>query len=363
MRIGIVMHPYGEKKPGGLPRIIFGWTQGLLSVDRENEYSIFFKEQPLARPLLPGSNWTTYVLGAGRFWLDRLRYAPQADVYLFNTPVLPLFWKPPKSVVIVLDYPYKYLKARNLKERLFRFFISWYHRRSLRRADHIIAVSESTKRDTMRFFDIPADKITVVYHGFTDVCKLPEQSLSLPEKFFFFAGTIKERKNVLNIVKAFELFQARCPDATHRLVLAGKNEGPYYEAVLSYIREKGIESNVVFMGHLDESQLSYAYKRAEALIFPSIVEGTGFPILEAMSCGLPVITSNIFGPAEMGGNDGAVLIDPYDPLQIALAMERLVSDTAFRQEQVRLGLKQAKRFDWNTTGRETLGVLTRTAHS
>ena len=117
------MHPYGEKRPGGLPRIIHGWTEALLSVDRKNEYVIFFKDKPESLPVLPGNNWQTEVLGRGRFWLDRLRHHTICDVYLFNTPVLPFFWKPPKSVVIALDYPYKYLPPRSFFDRCRRIFV------------------------------------------------------------------------------------------------------------------------------------------------------------------------------------------------------------------------------------------------
>src|SRR3989344_713644 len=105
MKIGIILHPYGEKKPGGLPRIIFGWAEALLSVDKNNEYTLFFKDEISKPPALPGSNWTTHILGKGRFWLNRLKKYPQSDVYIFNTPVLPFLWKPKKSVIIVLDYP------------------------------------------------------------------------------------------------------------------------------------------------------------------------------------------------------------------------------------------------------------------
>ena len=363
MKIGIIMHPYGEKKPGGLPRIIFGWARALLNVDTKNEYLIYFKDAITAPPDLPGSHWSTHALGRGRFWLNRLKHAPQADVYLFNTPVLPLFWKPKKAVIIALDYPYKYLKAESLKQWLFRFFISWYHGYSLRRADHIISVSDSTKRDTMKFFGVPESKITTVYHGFTDVCKIPEVRVSIPEKFFFFAGTIKERKNVHRIIEGFAHFLAQHPEAVHKIVIGGINRGRYYERVLASIKEKNLGEKVVFLGHLSEGQMSFVYKRAEALVFPSIVEGTGFPILEAMSCGAPAITSNIFGPAELGANGGGVLVDPYSSQAIGEAMGRVAFDAVFREEQVRRGYEQAKRFNWENTGRETLAILERIARS
>jgi len=361
MRIGIIMHPYGERKPGGLPRIISGWTEALLSVDSRNEYVIFLKEKPSVPPALPGGNWRVEVLGRGRFWLDRLRRHTPCDVYLFNTPVLPFFWKPPRAVVIVLDYPYKYLPARNFFDRCRRYFISWYHHLSLKRADHILAVSESTRRDTIRFFGVPKEKTSVIYHGFKKICELPEKPVSLPEKFFFFAGTMKERKNVMTVIKSFELFRRSSPAAPHRLVLSGKNDGRYFRELAAYIRSRNLQDSVLFTGHLSEPELAFAYKRAEALIFPSIVEGTGFPVLEAMGCGLPVITSNIFGPAELGANGGAILVNPRSAEEIAAAMRRIVFNPAFREEQVKRGFAQASRFSWTNTGRETLALLEMTA--
>ena len=356
MKIGIILHPYGEKTPGGLPRIIFGWAQALLSVDQKNEYIIFVKERPAVLPDLPGKNWRLEVLGNGRFWLDRLKKAPGADVYLFNTPVLPFFWRPPKSAVIALDYPYKYLKARGLKEKLFRIFLGWYHRRSLRHADHIIAVSHSTKNDTVKFFGVSPEKISVVYHGFKKICELPEKSVDAPERFFFFAGTMKERKNVFNIIKGFEIFLKSDKTKT-KLFLGGRVEGEYYQTMLRYVESHGLTDEVLFPGYFNENELSYIYKRALALVFPSIVEGTGFPILEAMGCGVPVITSNIFGPAELGANDSAILVDPYSPEEIAVAMGKISGDEVFRKDLIEKGREQCRKFSWENTGRETLKIL------
>lgn len=353
------MHPYGEKKPGGLPRIIFGWASALMSIDKANDYLIFFKDKTTTPPDLPGSRWSTHMLGTGRFWLNRLRRFPEADVYLFNTPVLPLFWKPKKAVIIALDYPYKYLKAESFKQWLFRFFIGWYHGYSLRRADHIISVSDSTKRDTIKFFGVPEEKITTVYHGFTDVCAVVESKVKLPEKYFFFAGTIKERKNVHRIIEGFRHFLTKYPQAPHMVVIGGINQGRYYERVLALIETLELQDRVLFLGHLNESQMSYVYKRAEALVFPSIVEGTGFPILEAMSCGVPAITSNIFGPAELGSGGAGILINPYNSEEIGEAMGQVAFDAEFRKQHVMRGLEQVHKFNWENTGRETLAILER----
>lgn len=365
MKIGIIMHPYGEKKPGGLPRIIFGWAEALMRNDDKNEYIIFLKKKPERVPALPGKNWRVEVLGTGRLWLSRLKYAPLCDVYLFNTPVLPLLYKPRRSVIIALDYPYKYLAPRSFAERLKRVFIGWYHGYSLRRADHVVAVSNSTKNDTVRFFHISPEKISVVYHGYKKICEVSEQEppARLPEKYFFFAGTLKERKNVMRIVEAFALCIKNSKSFAHDLVIGGKNEGEHYATLQKFVTKEGITKRVHFLGHLNEPQLSYVYKRAEALVFPSIVEGTGFPILEAMSCGIPAITSNIFGPAELGGNGAAVLVDPYKASEIARAMERMTTDKEFRASIVAQGPAQLKNFSWDRCGKETLEILEKAAQT
>ena len=170
MKIGIILHPYGESKPGGLARTIFEWTKGLLEIDQKNQYIIFLKNQPVSRPDLPGANWRIEVLGDGWFWKDRLKHHLRADVYIFQTPALPIFYRPKNAVIIAQDYPYQYLPAKNFDERIKNRLIYLYHRHSLRRANLIVAVSESSKRDTIRFFGIPEHKIAVVYMGYKNIC-------------------------------------------------------------------------------------------------------------------------------------------------------------------------------------------------
>lgn len=353
MTIGIVLNPYGETKPGGLARVIFEWTNALIARDRENTYKVFVKGNPKV-PDFTGAPWSFVPLGNGAFWLDRLA-EHACDVYLFNTPVLPLSFRPKRSVILAYDFPYKHLPATTLKEYIQYKLTGLYHGWSLRRANAVISVSESTKDEIVQLFGVTPQKITPIYHGFKRICALPETTVALPEKFFFFAGTIKERKNVLNIVKAYELF--RKEQGTHKLVIGGKKEGPYYERIVRYITAHALTGDVVFLDHLNDQQLSYTYRRAEALIFPSLIEGTGNPILEAMDCGIPVITSNIFGPAELGSNGSALLIDPYKPEEIADAMRHIVCDPELRKTLVQKGFEQVKYFSWDTAFKETMALF------
>lgn len=357
MKIGIILHPFGENKPGGLARTIFEWTKGLLEIDDKNQYIIFVKHQPRVRPVLPGKNWQLEVLGGGWFWKERLRQAPAVDVYIFQTPALPIFYRPAKSIVITQDYPYEYLKSRTARERIRNFLIRYYHHWSLHRADVIVAVSQSSKADTIRFFNLPEEKIKVVYMGYKNVCAVPELLVSLPAKFFLFVGVIKERKNFFNIVKAFEEFKRNHPDVSHKLVVAGKIGNSYFGSVAAYIQQKNLTAEIIFLEYLNDGQLSYVYRRAEALIFPSLVESFGFPCLEAMSCGVPVITTKYQGPAEIV-NGAGILVDPFDYLAIAEAMAKVVHNDILRHQLIEQGHVRSREFSWQKAATQLLAVIT-----
>lgn len=358
MKIGIILHPYGESKPGGLARTIFEWTNGLLEIDRENEYIIFLKNQPVSRPNFPGANWRIEILGDGWFWKDRLKYRSRADVYIFQTPVLPLFYRPPKSIIITQDYPYYYLSPHNLGERLRNILTRLYHRHSLRRADLIVAVSKSSKSDTIRFFNLPEEKVEVVYMGYKDICAVPAIEIPLPDKFFLFVGVIKERKNFLNVFKAFAQFKRDNDSSVHKLVVAGKTGNDYFRSVEKDIDLAGLHDRIIFLEYLNDGQLSYVYQRAEALIFPSLVESFGFPCLEAMSCGVPVITTKYQGPAEIVDRAG-ILVNPNNFMAIAQAMEKIVQDQNLRRRLVEAGLARAKEFSWPKAAAGLLRALER----
>lgn len=358
MTIGIILHPYGEDSPAGLSRIIFELTKWMLSTDSVNDYLIFLKEKPkLPLPFYSG-RWKMEILGSGYFWLERLRYASHADVYIFNTPVMPFFFRPRKTVVIVLDFAYKYFNVRNWREILLNFLLTKYHKFSLKRADAIVAISNATKKDVVSFFGIPENKISIIYPGFNRICEMgSKEKMPLPEKFFLFVGVLKERKNVLNVIKAFNEFRKKHNGFS--LVIAGKARGHYFETIKSFVRDNSLERDVLFQGYLSDGELAVLYKKAEALVFPSMVEGFGFPVLEAMHCGLPVITSNVSSLAELGANKAAILVNPESVREIAEAMSRVVIDKDFRQNLIDNGFKQAERFSWDKSAQEMFALLSK----
>lgn len=360
MKIGILLHPYDEDKPAGLARTILGFVTGMLETDRDNEYFIFVKKQPRKLLTLPGNNWKLQVLGEGFFWLDRMQYAPRADVYVFHTPVMPFFWRPPKSVVIVLDFAYHYLPAQDMRTFFYNKMIGLYHGHSLRKTDHIVSISKATKKEVIKLYKIPEHKISIVYMGFHSICKLPEEKLSVavPEKFFLFVGVLKPRKNPFTVIQAFIQFHKSHPE--YKLVVAGKGGGPYYETMQNYIRKHNAENSVLFTGFVTDGQLSYLYKRAFALVFPSLFEGSfALPVFEAMDCGVPVITSGE-GPYESleeTVGDAGLLVNPIDTDAITHAMKRLVEESGLRETLIQKGHEHAKKFSWEKAGRELLRVV------
>ncbi|MFY9462612.1 MAG: glycosyltransferase family 1 protein [Candidatus Sungiibacteriota bacterium] len=356
MKIGIVLHPYGEDKPAGLARTIFEFTKALIAHDPDNEYIIFLKKKPRVAPDLPGRNWRVVVLGDGLLWLERLRHAPAADIYVFNTPVMPLWWRPRRSVVLALDFAYKYFPPADIAGRIRNRLMEWYHGRSLRRADRIITMSEATKKDVLRFFHIPEVKVTAVHWGFKKICDIAFETADVPADFFLFIGVMKERKNVLNVVRGFREFSRH--NARHALVLCGKGEGEYAQKLRDYIRDEGIGGRVVFPGYLTEGQVAYLYQHATALVFPSFVEGFGFPVLEAMDCGTPVITSNCSSLAELGADGVAILVDPHQPKEIAEAMTALADDAELRANFIRRGRARAAEVVWERRAPHFLKAIT-----
>lgn len=337
MKIGITLHPYGEKKPAGLGRAIFEITRAMLEVDTKNEYTIFLKN-PNLNPNLPGSNWKAESLTP--YAVCRL------DVCIFNTPVMPwwygVFGKAKKSVVIAYDFAYlQYSPSK---------FLKFIHNRALKKANLIISISEATKKDLIEIFKIPKEKIKVTYLGFNDICSLPGSPVpNLPEKFFLFVGAIKERKNVHGVVEAFSKYKSE--GGEHGLVVAGNGQGEYFERI-----KKISGNNVIFLNQISDAQLSYLYQKAEALVYPSFIEGFGLPILEAQDCGLPVITSNTSSLPEVAGV-GAILVDPHNVSQITEAMKKISLDPNFRQSLIERGRENSKKFSWQKTAQEILRIL------
>lgn len=233
-------------------------------------------------------------------------------------------------------------------------------RQALMRADKILAVSEFTKAELIRIYELPESKIFVTPLGVENSTFYPNLSedklrqtrniYGLPGAFYLFIGTIEPRKNITGLIKAFELL-----DNDMDLVIAGRR-GWKYDSVMELIEQSPKRHRIKYVGYVDEDHKAYLIKLAQCLVWPSFYEGFGLPPLEAMAVGVPVITSQVSSLPETVG-DAAILVDPYNVGDIAEAMRQVVSNPTLKADLVNKGFVQAKKFTWQQTAAKTLEVF------
>ena len=231
-------------------------------------------------------------------------------------------------------------------------------RAAARAAGRIVAVSDFTKREMVRFLGVHPDRITVVLEGVTAALhddlngEAIRRKYSLRGDYLLCVGQIEKTKNVEGLVRAFAHNRAALGGCD--LILAGKS-GNAYETVMKTINELGLDGTVRHLGYVPEADLPGLFRLAKALVFPSLVEGFGLVMLEAMAYGVPVIASNAGSLPEVAG-DAAVLVPPGDEGALSAAMARVVRDGVFRESLSRKGQDRAREFSWSRAAREMLGV-------
>lgn len=278
------------------------------------------------------------------------------DLFWGSRHHLPLLLPPGiKTVVTVHDvvnrlYPGTMALPNLFVERLLM-------KLSLKRSDAIIADSRSTAADIEGQLGISLNKIDAIHLGTPVFPKEAEcgteQSNDLPSRYFLFVGTLDPRKNFERIFKAFELLRP-LSQGLHLVIIGG--EGWKNRNFLEMINKHPLKTQIHMPGYLPRNQLVSYYKNAICLMFPSLYEGFGLPILEAMSCGTPVITSNVSSMKEVAGS-AALLVNPYDTGAISDAMNRLLGDEPLRRGLIKKGFKRAAEFSWKKCADETLKII------
>lgn len=349
MKIGLILHPFGEKESAGLGYSIASLAEEIVEQDKENEYILFLKGFGSENPKFKGDNWKVERLADGFLWLDRgLRHNKYCDVYMFFTPVMPLFVRFKKTLVVVHDLGYRYIPAKNLKQWIANKCITAVHTLSLYRATKIVAISYSTRDEIIKFYPRLKDEVQVIYNGFRKVSDSIEKIEGVFSPFFLFVGVIKPRKNVLSVVQAFFDFKEKTK-LPHKLVIAGTNKGSYSEKINKAISESAFGEDVICTGYVNDNELSYLYRNTEAFMFPSLLEGFGMPIMEAMSCRTPVITTNYGATKEIAG-DAGLLVNPVDISDISGAMEKIAVDLEFQDALREKGVERTRAFSWQKAG-------------
>jgi glycosyltransferase involved in cell wall biosynthesis len=232
---------------------------------------------------------------------------------------------------------------------------------SARKADHILTLSEHSKTDIVRAYGIAEDKITVTHLGAgpdffpRDKEKAQEglaQRYGIHGDFVLYLGRLQARKNLARLVEAYA--RVRKAGLHQKLVIAGKQDS-LFDPVLSRIKELKLEEDILLPGYVRAEDVPIFYSAAEVFVYPSLYEGFGLPVIEAMACGVPVITSRGSSLEEVAG-DAALLIDPLDELSIAQSLKQLLGDGALRKQFGEAGLARSKRFNFKDAARQTVAV-------
>lgn len=282
-------------------------------------------------------------------------FKAKPDVYHYPHFDLPFAFN---TVSVITIHDLKYIKMPDLfyhrskgKSLLMRTIM----RNSVRRARKVITVSKSTKEDVVNVLKVPSYKIEVIYEA-SDSCYrvvpdltdfvIKKCNIQLP--FLLFVGEIRPHKNLNRLLKAFK--QVKYKD--YYLIIVGRNYLDYKEP-FELIEKLGIQDRVRFLSFVSKEDLVHLYNAATVFVLPSLYEGFGIPVLEAMACGTPVITSNVSSLPEVAGNS-ALLVDPYDVESMTDAIEQVLGSPSLQQRLREQGLKWVKEFSWSKTARETI---------
>ncbi len=282
-----------------------------------------------------------------QFQLPRL-YRKLGGALIFSPlPEAPL-WAGCRSIVTVHDLiPLRFPRRFSPLTNYFRYQVP----QVLSQAEHILCDSQSTAEDVVRFYRIPARKTTAIPLAYDATHFRP---LDLPrQNYFLYLGRHDPYKNLHRLIAAF----AALPQGNqYELWIAGPPDRRFTPLLQQQVEELGITAQVKFLDYLPYSELPTVINQALALVFPSLWEGFGLPVLEAMACGTPVITSPLSSLPEVTG-EAALLVDPYRVEAIAEAMAAVANDTPLAQELHTLGLAQAQQFSWAKTAALTAQVL------
>lgn len=380
MRIGIDIRSLAAGRRTGVEEYTIGLLKELFQSGREHEYILFFNAWGQAEPDLSWAEGFAHVRVRRfripnkllNFSLWYLRY-PKLDRLIGGVDV---FFMPNLNFAAFSRKTKVFVTAHDLSFELFPEFFSWkqrlWHfavnfRGLLRRADCVIAVSESTQDDLSSIYGIPREKIRVIPSGVderfapmnrNDLTLLAvQEKYHLPYKFFLYLGTIEPRKNLESLLKAFEVFRRTAIGemAKYELVLAGR-PGWNYEALFKAIEESPVKEAIHLIGFVDDADKPALYNLANVFIYPSFYEGFGFPPLEALASGTPVIASHSAALPEVIGEAG-VLIDPYRPDEILQALREIAKDKNFQMKLHARALVQRQRFTWSKSGQAFLDLL------
>ena len=328
------------------------------------QFVIYLKDEPLSHLPKETKNWHYRVLKPGKLWtqwrlpLDLFWHRPRPDVFFSMTHYAPRL-SPVPTVVSVMDVAYERFSELFNKDDLYQ--LKNWTAYSVKQAKKVLTISDSSRDDIIKSYGTSLGKVVTIYPGIKEITSLEphvfgmnqlQSKYHISDRYILFVGTLQPRKNIARLIEAFAKVKSEKP---LELVIIGRR-GWQFEEILAAPEKFGVSNRVKFLEGINDEELNVFYKHALCYILPSLYEGFGLPVVEAMQRGCPVITSNISSLPEAGG-DAALYVDPTDADDIAEKISLLVGDKKMREDMVEKGKQQIKKFSWEKAAKETMEVL------
>ena len=333
---------------------LLSYFQSIANVD--TQFIVYLRSAPLENLPKETDYFRYEIVRQKGLWRDvffpiHLHTHKKIDVLFCPAHYIPRFCPVP-TIVTIHDLAYEFFPHEFKKEDLFK--LKNWTRHAVRKSKGVIAVSKTTALDLQKLYDVPSQKITTIYNGYASVGRPSDETIKSfglkSYKYFLYIGTLQPRKNIPTLIQAFALYHKTHPDI--KLVIVGR-KGWMYDSIFEEVKRLNIEDSVVFTGYV--KSLKMFYTNAIAYILPSLYEGFGLPVIEAMHYECPVIVSDT--PALMEVSDGACLSFPaHDTIALAQALEK-ISQLSVRKALIAKGTKRAKHFSWDKTAKQTLDII------
>lgn len=357
MNIGIDGFEANTEKRVGIGRYAYQLLTELSKLDGQNSYTIFLPQQPLPDMPPPKKNWQYVVGRLGSFWTVRqlpgLIKKQPLDLFFSPTHYAPWFSSVPKILSIMdlsyLHYPYMFRK----KDLIQLKYMGGY---SIKRANQIFTISEFSKSEIVKFYKKRTEDVVVTYPGINYsrqkmLKHVQHDKVHKGKPFILFVGTIQPRKNIVRLIEAFEQLKEEA-----LLVIVGKR-GWLYEPILKRMEESKKSKDIVYLDFVGDEELATLYTQARCFTLPSLYEGFGIPVADAMSYGCPVVVSDTTSLPEVAGEAG-IYVDPLNIDSIAGGLHKALQLTETeRMRLVNKGKEHIQKFSWEACARKTLEVF------
>jgi glycosyltransferase involved in cell wall biosynthesis len=374
MKIAIEGQRLFRKKKHGMDMVALELINELQKIDTENEYVVFVKPDVDKETLKKTSNFKIVELGGGPYptWeqiaLPKAAISEGCDILHCTSNTAPT--KPGMPLVTTLhDIIYMesisiFKKGGTWYQKLGNMYRRWNVPKVVKISDKIITVSKFERNRIGDFFNIPAndDRLVAIYNGVSEhFVKIDDESelnrvknlYNLPDRFLFFLGNTDPKKNTPGALKAFSDYLKKTNDDMY-LVMLDYEESALMK-ILTEIGDKSLRERIILTGYVVNTDLPAIYNLCQVFLYPSLRESFGIPMLEAMRCGAPVITSNTSSMPEVSG-DAAYIVDPYKPEQITQGIIDLLDDEKLRNDNIEKGFKQAQKFSWRNMALNVLDL-------